>query len=156
MGYIHKHPNARAKTLFTTHYHELDEIECAFRRIKSYNVSVREVGNKVISLHKLIPEESKHNFSIHVVEMTDMPKNIVKRSDGILKRLGSENCQEGITGKPVKTIASATEGYQLSFFQLDDPVLSQVWDEIEDSGANNLTSLEALNKLSEAKRIISP
>ena len=153
--YIHEHPNAKAKTLFATHYHELNEMERAFKRIKNYNVSVKEVGNKVIFLRKLIPGGSEHSFGIHVAKMAGMPKSIVKRSNEILKQLESENRQEGITGKPVKAIASAAEGYQLSFFQLDDPVLSQVRDEIKNLDVNNLTPLEALNKLSEIKRIIT-
>ena len=151
--YIHEHPNAKAKTLFATHYHELNEMERAFKRIKNYNVSVKEVGNKVIFLRKLIPGGSEHSFGIHVAKMAGMPKSIVKRSNEILKQLESENRQEGIGGK---AIASAAEGYQLSFFQLDDPVLSQVRDEIKNLDVNNLTPLEALNKLSEIKRIISP
>ena len=153
--YIHEHPNAKAKTLFATHYHELNEMERAFKRIKNYNVSVKEVGNKVIFLRKLIPGGSEHSFGIHVAKMAGMPKSIVKRSNEILKQLESENRQEGIGGKPVKAIASAAEGYQLSFFQLDDPVLSQVRDEIKNLEVNNLTPLEALNKLSEIKRIIT-
>lgn len=153
--YIHEHPNAKAKTLFATHYHELNEMERAFKRIKNYNVSVKEVGNKVIFLRKLIPGGSEHSFGIHVAKMAGMPKSIVKRSNEILKQLESENRQEGIGGKPVKAIASAAEGYQLSFSQLDDPVLSQVRDEIKNLDVNNLTPLEALNKLSEIKRIIT-
>ena len=153
--YLHNHPSARAKTLFATHYHELNEMERAFKRIKNYNVSVKEVGNKVIFLRKLIPGGSEHSFGIHVAKMAGMPKSIVKRSNEILKQLESENRQEGIGGKPVKAIASAAEGYQLSFFQLDDPVLSQVRDEIKNLDVNNLTPLEALNKLSEIKRIIT-
>ena len=137
--YIHEHPNAKAKTLFATHYHELNEMERAFKRIKNYNVSVKEVGNKVIFLRKLIPGGSEHSFGIHVAKMAGMPKSIVKRSNEILKQLESENRQEGIGGKPVKAIASAAEGYQLSFFQLDDPVLSQVRDEIKNLDVNNLT-----------------
>ncbi|MDD2954239.1 MAG: DNA mismatch repair protein MutS, partial [Parabacteroides sp.] len=153
--YIHEHPNAKAKTLFATHYHELNEMERSFKRIKNYNVSVKEVGNKVIFLRKLVPGGSEHSFGIHVAKMAGMPKSIVKRSSEILKQLESENRQEGIAGKSVKAIASAAEGYQLSFFQLDDPVLSQVRDEIKNLDVNNLTPLEALNKLSEIKRIIS-
>lgn len=151
--YIHEHPNAKAKTLFATHYHELNEMERSFKRIKNYNVSVKEMGNKVIFLRKLIPGGSEHSFGIHVAKMAGMPKSIVKRSNEILKQLESENRQDGI-GKPVKAIASAAEGYQLSFFQLDDPVLSQVRDEIKNLDVNNLTPLEALNKLNEIKRII--
>ena len=153
--YIHEHPNVRAKTLFATHYHELNEMERSFKRIKNYNVSVKEVGNKVIFLRKLIPGGSEHSFGIHVARMAGMPKSIVKRANEILKQLESENRQEGVIGKPVREIASAAEGYQLSFFQLDDPVLSQIRDEIKNLDVNNLTPIEALNKLNEIKRIIN-
>ncbi|MDH6356312.1 DNA mismatch repair protein MutS [Parabacteroides sp. PF5-9] len=152
--YIHEHPNARAKTLFATHYHELNEMERSFKRIKNYNVSVKEVGNKVIFLRKLVRGGSEHSFGIHVARMAGMPKSIVKRSNEILKQLESENRQDGIS-KPMKEIASAGEGYQLNFFQLDDPILSQVRDEIKNTDVNNLTPLEALNKLSEIKKIIT-
>lgn len=153
--YIHEHPNARAKTLFATHYHELNEMEHSFKRIKNYNVSVKEVGNKVIFLRKLVPGGSEHSFGIHVAKMAGMPKSIVKRSNEILKQLETDNRQEGISAKPVKGIAAAAEGFQMSFFQLDDPVLSQVRDEIKNLDLNNLTPLEALNKLSEIRRIIT-
>ena len=153
--YIHEHPNVRAKTLFATHYHELNEMERSFKRIKNYNVSVKEVGNKVIFLRKLIPGGSEHSFGIHVARMAGMPKSIVKRANEILKQLESENRQEGVIGKPVREIASAAEGYQLSFFQLDDPVLSLIRDEIKNLDVNNLTPIEALNKLNEIKRIIN-
>ena len=154
--YIHEHPEARAKTLFATHYHELNEMERSFKRIKNYNVSVKEVGNKVIFLRKLVPGGSEHSFGIHVARMAGMPRSIVKRSTEILKQLEAENRQEGgIAGKPVKRIAEAAEGYQLNIFQLDDPVLSQVRDEIKNLDVNNLTPLEALNKLSGIKRIIT-
>lgn len=161
--YIHEHPHARAKTLFATHYHELNEMEASFKRIRNYNVSVKEVDNKVIFLRKLVPGGSEHSFGIHVAKMAGMPKSIVKRSNEILKQLESENRQEsiatdrrkGIRSKPVKGIASSADGYQLSFFQLDDPVLSQVRDEIQNLDVNNLTPLEALNKLSEIRKIIT-
>ncbi|MDL2221838.1 DNA mismatch repair protein MutS [Parabacteroides sp. OttesenSCG-928-N08] len=152
--YIHEHPHARAKTLFATHYHELNEMERSFKRIKNYNVSVKEVGNKVIFLRKLVRGGSEHSFGIHVARMAGMPKSIVKRSNEILKQLESDNRQDGI-GKPVDRIAAAGEGFQLSFFQLDDPVLSQVRDEIKNMDLNNLTPLEALNKLSEIRKIIT-
>lgn len=153
--YIHEHPQARAKTLFATHYHELNEMERSFSRVKNYNVSVKEVGNKVIFLRKLVPGGSEHSFGIHVAKMAGMPKSIVNRANEILKQLEKENRQEGITGKSVKAVATPAEGYQLSFFQLDDPVLSQVRDEIRDLDVNNLTPIEALNKLNEIKRIIT-
>lgn len=155
--YIHEHPNAHAKTLFATHYHELNEMERSFKRIKNYNVSVKEVGNKVIFLRKLVPGGSEHSFGIHVAKMAGMPKSIVGRADEILKQLERENRQEGISGKSVKTASKSTSkdgGYQLSFFQLDDPVLSQIRDEIINIDVNNLTPLEALNKLNEIKKIV--
>ena len=154
--YIHEHPHAKAKTLFATHYHELNEMERSFPRIKNYNVSVKEVGNKVIFLRKLVPGGSEHSFGIHVAKMAGMPKSIVGRANEILKQLEKENRQEGIAPKAVSPHAApAAEGYQLSFFQLDDPVLSQVRDEIRDLDVNNLTPIEALNKLNDIKRIIT-
>ncbi len=156
--YIHEHPNAHAKTLFATHYHELNEMERSFPRIKNFNVSVKEVGNKVIFLRKLVPGGSEHSFGIHVAKMAGMPKCIVNRADEILKQLESEKRQEGaISGSSVKKapVAKQCGNYQLSFFQLDDPVLSQVRDEIKNMDLNNLTPLEALNKLSEIRKIIT-
>jgi DNA mismatch repair protein MutS len=153
--YIHEHASARAKTLFATHYHELNEMERSFRRIKNYNVSVKETDNKVVFLRKLVRGGSEHSFGIHVARMAGMPKSIVKRSNEILKQLESENRQEGVVGKPVKGIASAAEGYQLNFFQLDDPALSRVRDEIINLDLNNLTPLDALNKLNEIRKIVT-
>lgn len=156
--YIHEHPNAHAKTLFATHYHELNEMERSFPRIKNFNVSVKEVGNKVIFLRKLVPGGSEHSFGIHVAKMAGMPKCIVNRADEILKQLESEKRQDGaISGSSVKKapVAKQCGNYQLSFFQLDDPVLSQVRDEIKNMDLNNLTPLEALNKLSEIRKIIT-
>ena len=160
--YIHEHPQARAKTLFATHYHELNEMERSFKRIKNYNVSVKEVSNKVIFLRKLVPGGSEHSFGIHVAKMAGMPKSIVKRSGDILKQLEADNRQENISSKgkkrvvskPVHDIASAAEGFQLNFFQLDDPVLSQVRDEILNLDINNLTPVEALNKLNDIRKIV--
>jgi len=160
--YIHEHPNAHAKTLFATHYHELNEMERSYPRIKNYNVSVKEVGNKVVFLRKLVPGGSEHSFGIHVAKMAGMPKSIVKRADEILKVLESEKHQEeGImqssaqNGRKNDTKSKADGGYQLSFFQLDDPVLSQIRDEIQHLDVNNLTPIEALNKLNEIKKIIN-
>ena len=156
--YIHEHPHAHAKTLFATHYHELNEMERSFPRIKNFNVSVKEVGNKVIFLRKLVPGGSEHSFGIHVAKMAGMPKCIVNRADEIFKQLESEKRQEGaISGSSVKKAPAARQSgnYQLSFFQLDDPVLSQVRDEIKNMDLNNLTPLEALNKLSEIRKIIT-
>ena len=153
--YIHEHANAKAKTLFATHYHELNEMENSFKRIKNYNVSVKEVEKKVIFLRKLVRGGSEHSFGIHVAKMAGMPQSIVKRADEILKQLETDNRQADISSKPIGEIASHREGYQMSFFQLDDPVLSQVRDEIINTDVNNLTPIEALNKLNEIKKIIS-
>ena len=153
MEYIHEHPKARAKTLFATHYHELNEMEKSFKRIRNYNVAVKEVDNKIIFLHKLTPGGSEHSFGIHVAKMAGMPQSITKRSESILKQMESANRKQGIQ-KPIKDIAENREGYQLSFFQLDDPVLSQVRDEILSADINNLTPIEALNKLNEIKKIV--
>lgn len=152
--YIHEHSTAKAKTLFATHYHELNEMENSFSRIKNYNVSVKEVDKKVIFLRKLVPGGSEHSFGIHVAKMAGMPQSIVKRASKILEQLENDNRQTGIA-KPVGDIATQREGYQLSFFQLDDPVLKQIRDEIKGLDVNNLTPIEALNKLNEIKRIIT-
>jgi len=152
--YIHEHPKARAKTLFATHYHELNEMEKSFKRIKNYNVSVKEMNNKIIFLRKLVPGGSEHSFGIHVAKMAGMPQSIVKRANNILKQLETDNRKQGIS-KPITDIQEKREGYQLSFFQLDDPVLSQVRDEIKSLDVNNLTPMEALNKLNDIKKIVS-
>lgn len=155
--YIHEHPNAHAKTLFATHYHELNDMEQTYSRIKNYNVSVKEVGNKVIFLRKLVPGGSEHSFGIHVARMAGMPKGIVKRAEEILKILETDKRQEdGVMTQPLKQKGVGKSGnYQLSFFQLDDPVLGQVRDEIINLDVNNLTPIEALNKLNEIKKIIT-
>lgn len=152
--YIHEHPKAKAKTLFATHYHELNEMEKSFKRIKNYNVSVKEVDNKVIFLRKLVKGGSEHSFGIHVAKLAGMPQSIVKRADTILKQLETDNRKQGIS-KPIGEISEQREGYQLNFFQLDDPVLSQVRDEIKMLDVNNLTPVEALNKLNEIKKIVA-
>ncbi len=151
--YIHEHPKARAKTLFATHYHELNEMEKSFKRIKNYNVSVKEIDNKVIFLRKLMPGGSEHSFGIHVARMAGMPHSITKRADSILSAMESANRKEGIK-KPIKDFIEKREGYQLSFFQLDDPILTQIRDEIIHLDVNNLTPIEALNKLNEIKKIV--
>lgn len=151
--YIHEHPKLRAKTLFATHYHELNEMEKSFKRIKNYNVSVKEVKNKVIFLRKLTPGGSEHSFGIHVARMAGMPQSITKRADAILAAMESNNRKEGIK-KPINDFIEKREGYQLSFFQLDDPILSQVRDEILNIDINNLTPMDALNKLNEIKKIV--
>ncbi|MDR1737640.1 MAG: DNA mismatch repair protein MutS [Candidatus Symbiothrix sp.] len=151
--YIHEHPRGRAKTLFATHYHELNEMEKSYKRIKNYNVSVKEIDNKVVFLRKLVKGGSEHSFGIHVAKMAGMPSSIVKRGNEILAQLESDN-RKGEISKPVDKISEQREGYQLSIFQLDDPVLSQIRDEIIHLDINNLTPVEALNKLNEIKRIL--
>ena len=152
--HIHEHPKAKARTLFATHYHELNEMEKSFKRIKNYNVSVKEVDGKVIFLRKLERGGSEHSFGIHVAKLAGMPKSIVKRANTILNQLETDNRQQGISSKPTAEIAANRDGMQLSFFQLDDPVLCQVRDEILNLDVNNLTPLEALNKLNDIKKIV--
>ena len=150
--YIHENARDRAKTLFATHYHELNEMASSFKRCKNYNVSVREVDNKVIFLRKLVEGGSNHSFGIHVAQMAGMPKSVVKRAESILKDMESTH-RKGQPGKPVGDLAKHREGMQLSFFQLDDPVLKQIRDQIATLDINNLTPMEALNKLNEIKKI---
>jgi len=152
--YIHEHPKARARTLFATHYHELNEMEKSFKRIKNYNVSVKEVDNKVIFLRKLERGGSEHSFGIHVAKMAGMPKSIVNRSNDILHKLESDHRKKGISNKHLSEVGENREGMQLSFFQLDDPILCQIRDEILNLDVNNLTPLEALNKLNDIKKIL--
>ncbi|MDD6208969.1 MAG: DNA mismatch repair protein MutS [Bacteroidales bacterium] len=152
--YIHEHPTCKAKTLFATHYHELNEMEKSFKRIKNYNVSVREIDNKVIFLRKLVKGGSEHSFGIHVAKMAGMPHSIVKRANEILKQMESENRRGDMT-KPLSEISSHREGLQLSIFQMDDPVLSQIRDEIIHLDINNLTPVEALNKLNDIRKIVT-
>ena len=152
--YIHEHPRAKARTLFATHYHELNEMEKSFKRIKNYNVSVKEIDNKVIFLRKLERGGSEHSFGIHVAKMAGMPKRIVKRAADILKQLETDNRQQGVSSKPMAEVGEMRGGMQLSFFQLDDPILCQIRDEILNLDVNNLTPLEALNKLNDIKRIV--
>ena len=152
--YIHDHPKAQARTLFATHYHELNEMEKTFKRIKNYNVSVKEIDNKVIFLRKLERGGSEHSFGIHVAKMAGMPKSIVGRANDILRQLEQSNPEQGITKSTTANIGQTKEGVQLSFFQLDDPVLCQIRDEILNLDINNLTPVEALNKLNEIKKIV--
>ena len=153
--YLHEHPKAQARTLFATHYHELNEMEKTFSRIRNYNVSVKEVDGKVIFLRKLEKGGSEHSFGIHVADIAGMPKSIVKRANVILQQLEADNAQVGRVGKPTAEIAQSREGMQLSFFQLEDPVLCQIRDEILGLDINNLTPVEALNKLNEIRKIVS-
>ena len=150
--YIHEHPKSKAKTLFATHYHELNEMENSFERVKNYNVTVKEIDNKVIFLRKLVRGGSNHSFGIHVARMAGMPKSLVKRSEEILKQLEDTHRKDSLA-KPLDSISTEREGMQLSFFQLDDPVLKQIRDEIMLLDINNLTPVEALNKLNEIKKI---
>jgi DNA mismatch repair protein MutS len=152
--HIHETAKGRARTLFATHYHELNEMEKSFSRIKNFNVSVKEIDGRVIFLRKLMPGGSEHSFGIHVAKLAGMPKSIVKRSEQILEKLESSNNRGEIKSAPTVEISNSREGMQLSFFQLDDPVLSQVRDEILGIDVNNLTPLEALNKLNDIKRIV--
>ena len=154
--YLHEHPKAQARTLFATHYHELNEMEKNFSRIKNYNVSVKEVDGKIIFLRKLTRGGSEHSFGIHVAEIAGMPRSIVKRANVILKELEADNSQVGSVGKAaVEYLEKSREGVQLSFFQLDDPVLTQIRDEILGLDVNNLTPVEALNKLNDIKKILN-
>lgn len=151
--YIHENKKGKARTLFATHYHELNEMEQIFPRIKNYNVSVREVDGKVIFLRKLERGGSEHSFGIHVAKLAGMPKSIVKRANVILKELESGSGKEQLAAS-LKEDPKKTQPVQLSLFQLDDPVLCQVRDEILHLDINNLTPIEALNKLNEIKRIV--
>jgi len=150
--YIHEHPQTRAKTLFATHYHELNEMEKSFNRVKNYNVSVKEMGNKVIFLRKLVAGGSNHSFGIHVAKMAGMPPSVVGRANEILQQLEGNN-RKGSLSKPLKGMAEKREGFQLSFFQLDDPVLKSIRDEIKSLDINQLTPIEALNKLNDIKKL---
>ena len=152
--YLHEHKGAQARTLFATHYHELNEMEKNFSRIKNYNVSVKELNGKVIFLRKLMRGGSEHSFGIHVAEIAGMPKSIVNRANTILKQLEADNASVGVESRQNLGSTSAA-GMQLSFFQLDDPVLCQIRDEILGLDINNLTPVEALNKLNEVKKIIT-
>ena len=153
--YLHEHSRAQARTLFATHYHELNEMEKNFPRIKNFNVSVKQVDGKIIFVRKLEKGGSEHSFGIHVAEIAGMPRSIVKRANIILKELEKDNSQVGSVGKAaVEHLDQSREGVQLSFFQLDDPVLTQIRDEILGLDVNNLTPVEALNKLNDIKKIV--
>jgi DNA mismatch repair protein MutS len=151
--YIHEHPKARAKTLFATHYHELNEMEKSFKRIKNFHIAIKEISNKIIFIRKFLPGGSEHSFGIHVAKMAGMPKSITKRADAILAEMESSNRKESIK-KPINDFIEKREGYQFNFFQLDDPILCQVRDEIMNIDVNNLTPIEALNKLNDIKKIV--
>ena len=150
--YIHESPRFRAKTLFATHYHELNEMETSFPRVRNYNIAIRELEDKVIFLRKLVRGGSEHSFGIHVARMAGMPKSVVKRANDILAELEKSHEKKSLT-KPVSDLAAQREGFQMSFFQLDDPVLKQIRDEIKNVDINNLTPVQALNKLYEIKKL---
>jgi len=150
--YIHEHPKGKAKTLFATHFHELNEMETDFPRVRNFNVSIKEMDDRVIFLRKLVPGGSEHSFGIHVARMAGMPRSVVKRAGEILKDLENTGGDQR-PGKPVTEIAGQREGLQMSFFQLDDPVLKQIRDQIAGLDINNLTPMEALNKLNEIKKL---
>ena len=151
--FLHENPKSRAKTLFATHYHELNEMERSYPKIKNFNVSVKEVNNKVVFLRKLVKGGSNHSFGIQVGKMAGLPQSVIKRSSEILKQLENDRNSSGAIQKNVAKIGNEREGIQLSFFQLEDPVLLQIRDEIAGLDINSLTPLEALNKLNEIKKI---
>jgi DNA mismatch repair protein MutS len=151
--YIHEHPTSRAKTLFATHYHELNEMENVFPRVRNFNVAVKELNNKVVFLRKLMPGGVAHSFGIHVARIAGMPKSVVARAEEILKELEQMRERKPSSQTPVGKTAVVKEGYQLSFFQLDDPVLTDIRDRLKKLDINSLTPIEALNRLSEIKRI---
>ena len=151
--YIHENPTATAKTLFATHYHELNEMAKSFKRLKNFNVALKEIDHKTIFLRKLVPGGSEHSFGIHVARMAGMPQSITKRADNILSQMESAN-RQGEINRPIQDFVEKQEGYQLSFFQLDDPLLTMVRDEIINLDVNNLTPMEALNKLNDIKKIL--
>ncbi|MFW5821428.1 MAG: DNA mismatch repair protein MutS, partial [Bacteroidota bacterium] len=150
--YIHENPKFKAKTLFATHYHELNEMENSFPRVRNYNIAIREMEDKVIFLRKLVRGGSEHSFGIHVARMAGMPRSVVKRAGEILKQMENSVDGKSLT-RPVGEIAASREGFQTSIFQLDDPVLKQIRDEIKNADIENLTPLEALNKLNEIKKL---
>ena len=150
--YIHELSEGKAKTLFATHYHELNEMEASFPRVRNYNVSIKELDNRVIFLRKLLPGGSEHSFGIHVAQMAGMPKSVVKRANEILAELEKTGGEKNLS-KPVGELAGSREGLQMSFFQLDDPILKQIRDQIADLDINNLTPVEALNILNEIKKL---
>ena len=151
--YIHENPRSHARTLFATHYHELNEMERLFTRVKNYNVSVREADGRVIFLRKLVKGGSEHSFGIHVAKIAGMIPSVVRRAEEVLKELERNNSGDGISRPHTETITGGS-AHQLSFFQLDDPVLCQVRDELLNIDVNSLTPLEALNKLNDIKKII--
>ena len=154
--YLHENPRGNARTLFATHYHELNEMEKLFSRIKNWNVSVKEVNNRVVFLRKLMRGGSEHSFGIHVARIAGMPGNIVKRAEQILADLEANNARNGEHPRMEQlTTAEGKKNVQLSFFQLDDPILKQIRDELLGIDVNNLTPIEALNKLNDIQKILT-
>jgi DNA mismatch repair protein MutS len=151
--FLHGHPKCRAKTMFATHYHELNAMEGSFERIKNFHISIKELDDRVIFLRKLTKGGSEHSFGIHVARMAGMPKSLVNRANEVLGQLEDGNGNRELS-RPVASLGENREGLQLSFFQLDDPVLKQIRDEIRKVDINNLTPIEALNKLNEIKKMI--
>jgi DNA mismatch repair protein MutS len=151
--FLHGHSKFKPKTMFATHYHELNAMENSFERVKNYNISIKELDDRVIFLRKLVRGGSEHSFGIHVARMAGMPKSLVSRANEVLTELENSHDEKTPT-RPVTGIAEKREGLQLSFFQLDDPVLKQIRDEIRRVDINNLTPIEALNKLNEIKKMI--
>ena len=152
--YIHEHPTAKARTLFATHYHELNEMEKDFARIKNYNVSVKENDGKVIFLRKLVRGGSEHSFGIHVAKAAGIPPSIIRRANDILEKLEGDRQPKDNLAKPVKGLGRRREGYQLSLFQMEDPAMEQIREVLAGTDINNMTPVEALNKLSDIIRII--
>jgi DNA mismatch repair protein MutS len=150
--YIHENPKAKAKTLFATHYHELNEMEGTFSRIQNFNVSVKEIAGKIIFMRKLAQGGSNHSFGIHVAKLAGMPSKVISRANDVLSQLEKSHSRENLTGQ-MKDVAAQT-GMQLSFFQLDDPTLSDIRDQIINLDVNTLTPVEALIKLNEIKKIL--
>lgn len=156
MEHIHEHGGIHPKTLFATHYHELNEMEKSFNRVVNYNVSVREIDGKVVFLRKLARGGSEHSFGIHVAKLAGMPQTIVRRADEVLRHLEKVNREsDEQVSRNLSAVADEAEGMQLSFFQLDDPVLAQLRDEILDLDINNLTPMAALNKLHDIRTILT-
>ena len=151
--YLHQHKLFRPKVLFATHYHELNEMTKSFKRIKNYHVSVKEFNNKIIFLRKLVPGGSEHSFGIHVARMAGMPKEVLEKANKMLVKLEDSHSRE-ITGKKIEN-TQADDGFQLSFIQLDDPLLEQIKEDILNTDINTLTPVEALMKLNEIKNLLS-
>lgn len=152
--FLHNQTKNRAKTLFATHYHELNDMESSFERIKNYNISIKQINNKIVFLRKLVRGGSNHSFGIHVAQMAGMPQSVVERANEILSQLETQKSEQTSSSKRIETKSNRKEGYQLSIFQLDDPALMNIKEQLEAVDINNLTPIEALNKLSDIKKSI--